>query len=133
MKHIGCYDAVASMLEVALDMDHYCKGVLSRKVNGTMNWTVAEIEAIEDFAKKFPITKYLAQRLPDSTDKSQIADCLIDQSGTISVEVGEAVQAILKAQKSESSDDSAKAIAEIQEAIEALQKAQNRLMAPKGE
>ena len=49
------------------------------------------------------------------------------------MEVGEAVQAILKAQKSENDDAKAKAIAEIQEAIEALQKAQNRLMVTKGE
>ena len=128
----GCYDAVIATLEAALDTS-YCKGLLSRKVNASMNWNIPEIIALENAANRYPVTEYLAKRLPASTDKSEIAECLIDQSGIISMEGGEAVNAILKAQKSESSDDSAKAIAEIQEAIEALQKAQNRLMVTKGE
>ena len=127
-----CYEEIIYHFKTAVDAG-YLKGTLSQKVSGRFNWNIAEIVALENAANRYPVTKYLAQRLPASTDKSEIAECLIDQSGIISMEGGEAVNAILKAQKSESSDDSAKAIAEIQEAIEALQKAKNRLMAPKGE
>ena len=125
-----CHEEIVEYLKKALGQ-RYLKGTLSQKLSGYWNWNIAEIIALENAANRYPVSEYLAQRLPASTDKSEIAECLIDQSGTISVEVGEAVQAILKAQKSESSDDGAKAIAEIQEAIEALEKAQNRLMVTK--
>lgn len=123
----GCQHSVAATLDAAIDVN-YSGGMISRKVNGSMQWHCREIMVLEDAAQKYPVTKYLAQRLPESQDKSEIADCLVDQSGKISKEVGEAVQAILKAQKSERCDDGAQAIAEIREAIDALQQAENRLV-----
>ena len=122
----GCHDAVASTLYAALDVN-YTKSMISRKLSGRdWHWGCAEIIVLENAIDKYPVTKFLAQRLSNSSDK-EIADCLVDQSGAISKEVGEAVHSILKAQQSNSSDDSAKAIAEIREAIDALQAAENRL------
>jgi predicted translin family RNA/ssDNA-binding protein len=94
-----------------------------------LDFTVADVIALEDAAQRYPITHLLARRLdkrnrPDTT-------CLITQTGIIAKESGEAISAILAAEQSSCADETAQAIAEIDEAVEALKTARARLESPK--
>ena len=78
--------------------------------------------ALEDAANIFPVTRMLMRRLSDT---EAAVGCIIDQAGVIAKESGEAVAAILKANKH--TDHRAQAIAEVDEAIVALRAARDWL------
>ena len=124
----GCYDAVAETINARWG-GGASKGTVSKKASGQLDFTVADVIALEDAAQRYPITHLLARRLdkrnrPDTT-------CLITQTGIIAKESGEAISAILAAEQSSCADETAQAIAEIDEAVEALKTARARLESPK--
>jgi hypothetical protein len=101
------------------------KGTVSKKASGALDWTVADVIALEDASEQFPITQMMVKRL-DARDV--ITDiCLMSLTGVIAKENGEAISAILAAEQSSSADDRVCAMKEIDEAIVALQQARARL------
>ncbi|OWJ81388.1 hypothetical protein [Haematobacter missouriensis] len=121
---LGCLDAVAETLNARWGGGH-SKGTISRKLHGSLDWTVRDIVGLEDAVGDYPVTRMLERRRADAG--IAIPACMIRQSGVISRETGEAVAAILAAEQSECAGDRAEAIKEIGDAIAALTAAQRRL------
>ncbi len=123
----GCYDAVAETINARWG-GGASKGTVSKKASGQLDFTVADVIALEDAAQRYPITRLLARRL-ENRDQTDV-DCLIMQTGVIAKESGEAISAILAAEQSSDANETAQALTEINEAIEALKAARTRLEAP---
>ena len=120
----GCYDAVAETINARWG-GGASKGTISKKISGLLDWTVADVIALEDASGRYPVTRLLARRLEGRN--AVAVDSLIEQSGLIAKEIGEAISAILAASQSSCADDRAQAIKEIADAIEALRQAQGTL------
>lgn len=125
----GCYDAVAETFNarwgVVSGAGGASKGTISKKVTGTLEWTVADVIALEDAAGRYPITRMMARRL-ELRPLSDGGSLLMDGS-SIAKESGEAISAILAAEQSTCADQKADAIAEILEARAALDRCLSRL------
>jgi len=118
-----CLDAAAETINARYGRGA-SKGTLSKKLSGQLDWSVAEVVALEDACGRFPVTRWMARRL----DRwGCLPAPMLAQAGAISREAGEAVAAILAAEQSAGADDRAQAVAEIDEAIEALRAARNQL------
>jgi hypothetical protein len=120
----GCYDAVAATINARWGGGS-SKGTVSKKASGILDWTVADVIALEDASEQFPITQMMVKRLEAQEVINDI--CLMSLTGMIAKENGEAIAAILSAQQSSSADDRVRAMKEIDEAIVALQQARARL------
>lgn len=125
----GCFDAVAETINARWDRiggaGGASKGTISKKVSGALDWTLADVIALEDASGRFPVTRLMARRLEDRVVMAQ--SCLLQQSGVIAKESGEAISAILAAEQSSGADEKAQAITEIDEAVLALRRARARL------
>ena len=120
----GCYDAVAETINTRWG-GGASKGTISKKTTGVLDWTVADVVALEDASGRYPVTRLLARRLENRTVTAD--NCLLLQTGIIAKESGEAIAAILSAEQSSGADERAQAINEIDEAISALKVARSRL------
>jgi len=120
----GCFDAVAETINGRWG-GGASKGTISKKVSGNLDWTLADVIALEDASGRFPVTRLLARRLEGRT--VLVDNCLMQQSGVIARESGEAISAILAAEQSSGADEKAQAIKEIDEAMLALRQARARL------
>ena len=116
----GCLDAAAETINARWG-GSASKGILSRKLSGSLDFTVADVIALEDASGRHPVTKLLARRLEERVVAD--TDCLVTQSGEIAKESGEAISAILSAKQSACANNKAQAIVELDEAIEVMQKA----------
>lgn len=126
VDHLGCFDAVAETINTRWG-EGASKGTVSKKVSGSLDWTIADVVALEDASGRYPVTRTLARRLEAA---GQVADCnLVEHSGVIAKESGEAIAAILAAQQSSCADQRADAVCEIEQAIQALNVARRRLEA----
>lgn len=126
----GCFDAVAETINARWG-GGASKGTISKKVSGTLDWTLADIIALEDASGRFPVTRLMARRLEARVVMAD--NCLMRQTGAIAKESGEAISAILSAEQSCDADEKAQAISEIDEAIYALRQARHRLEQPSDE
>jgi hypothetical protein len=122
----GCYDAVAETINARWG-GGASKGTVSKKASGQLDFTVADVIALEDAARIYPITRLLARRLEDR--EGVVAGCMIAHTGVIAKEGGEAVAAILAAEQSADAEDTAQALVEVDEAIQSLRAARARLEA----
>ena len=120
----GCFDAVAETINARWG-GGASKGTISKKASGTLDWTLADVIALEDASGRFPVTRMMARRLENRTVSAD--GCLMTQSGVIAKESGEAISAILAAEQSSCADEKAQAIKEIDEAMLALRQARGRL------
>ncbi len=120
----GCFDAVAESINARWG-GGASKGTISKKVSGTLDWTLADVIALEDASGRFPVTRLMARRLEDRVAMAE--NSLMIQSGIIAKESGEAISAILAAEQSCCADERAQAIKEIDEAMLALRQARARL------
>ncbi|KEP69617.1 hypothetical protein DL1_03195 [Thioclava dalianensis] len=120
----GCYDAVAETFNARWGGGS-SKGTVSKKVSGTLDWTVADVVALEDAAGRYPVTRMLARRLEDRPAVD--AGSLLMDGSSIAKESGEAIAAILAAEQSSGADEKAQAIKEIDDALFALGQARVRL------
>jgi hypothetical protein len=121
----GCYDAAAETINARWGRGA-SKGTISKKTSGVLDFSIADMIALEDAAGHHPITKWLARRLkPRPSVGADV--CLSRQSGLIAKESGEAIAAILSADQSSNADERAQAIQEIIEAEAALKTARLRL------
>ncbi len=120
----GCYDAVAETLNARWGGGS-SKGTISRKIGGNLEWTVADVIALEDAAGRYPVTRTLARRLEDRPVTG--GGSLLQDGSSIAKESGEAIAAILSAEQSASADERAQAVKEIDEAVLALRQARARL------
>lgn len=120
----GCYDAVAETINSRWG-GGASKGTVSKKASGALDWTIADVIALEDASGRFPVTRMMTRRLSEQ----DLGDdgCLLQDGSSIAKESGEALKALLDAQQSNSADDLAQAVCEINEAIEALKKARRRV------
>lgn len=120
----GCFDAAAETINARWG-GGASKGTICKKMSGVLDWTLADIIALEDAAGRFPVTRLMARRLEDRVVMAD--NCLMRQSGAIAKESGEAISAILAAEQSSGADEKAQAIKEIDEAMFALRQARARL------
>ena len=120
---LGCLDAAAETLNARWGGGH-SKGTLSRKLNGSLDWTVKDVAGLEDALGQFPVTRLLERRRVQATPATV---SILTQAGTISRETGEAIAAILAAEQSDSAHDRAQAVVELDQALEALRLARARL------
>lgn len=123
----GCFDAVAETINARWG-GGASKGTISKKVSGALDWTLADVIALEDASGRFPVTRLMARRL--ETRVLMTGGCLMLQSGAIAKESGEAIAAILAAEQSSGANERAQAIKEIDEAMYALRQARSRLEQP---
>jgi len=123
----GCFDAVAETINARWG-GGASKGTISKKASGALDWTVADVIALEDASGRFPVTRMMQRRLEGRCVMTE--NSLVAQSGIIAKESGEAIAAILSAEQSSSADEQAQAIKEIDEAMLALQQARTRLEGP---
>lgn len=122
----GCFDAVAETINARWG-GGASKGTISKKVSGTLDWTLADVIALEDASGRFPVTRLMARRLGNRVVMADHG--LMTQSGIIAKESGEAVLAILAAEQSSGANEKAQAIKEIDEAMLALRQARSSLEA----
>jgi hypothetical protein len=127
VQWFGCNDAVAATFNARWG-GGASKGTISKKVNGLLDWTVADVIALEDVAGQFPVTRLLARRLEHAIPVP--SGCLLRDGSSIAKESGEAIAAILSAEQSSGVAERVQAITEIDEAIEALGRARARLESP---
>ncbi len=123
---MGCLDAVAATIGARWGVA-VSKGTVSKKMTGGLDWTVADVIALEEALDDFPVTRALARRLGGASPASGGALSLSSHGGAIAKEAGEAVQAILSAGQSASAMDLADAAREIDEATAALEAARAKL------
>ena len=125
----GCYDAVAETFNarwgVVGGAGGASKGTVSKKVSGNLDWTVADVIALEDAAGRYPVTRMMARRL-ENRPAAEGGSLLMDGS-SIAKESGEAISSILAAEQSTCADECAQAIKEVDEAMFALRQARARL------
>ena len=120
----GCLDAAAETLNARWGRGA-SKGTLSRKLSGSLDWTLADVIALEDAAGRYPVTRMLARRLEGA--RTGVERSALDHAGSISKEAGEAVAAILSATQSADAGDLAQAIKEIEDVERAVREARARL------
>lgn len=125
VTRFGCLDAAAETINARLG-GGVCKGTLSKKLAGHLDFTVPEVWALEDAMGEFPMTRILARRLAGVVP-GMAGGSLVGQGGLIAKETGEAVAALLSADQSATARDSAAAIVEIDEAIAVLRQARDVL------
>lgn len=125
VQRFGCLDAAAETINARMG-SATTKGTLSRKIAGYLDFTVAEIVALEDAMGAWPVTRILARRSA-SGGAEMAGGTLVGQGGLIAKEAGEAVSAIVAADQSADAGDRATAIVEIGEAIDALEAARAHL------
>lgn len=120
----GCYDAVAETFNARWGGGS-SKGTISKKITGKLDWTIADVVALEDAANQYPVTRMLARRLENRP--SAAAGSLLTDGSSIAKESGEAIAAILSAEQSTCAAERAQAIKEIDDAVIALDQARRRL------
>jgi hypothetical protein len=123
VQSLGCFDAVAETINARWGASA-SKGTISKKMAGQLDWTMADVIALEDAAGRFPITRMLARR---RAARSTAPGTLIQDGASIAKEAGEAIAAVLAAEQSSGADERAEAIKEVDEAIVALRAARARL------
>lgn len=123
--YFGCFDAAAETINARWGRGA-SKGTISKKISGQLDWTVADVVALEDASGRYPVTRMLARRLDTASSHE---GSLLQHAGSIAKEMGEAVAAILAAEQSACADDKAQAIKELHEAETAVRLARERLEA----
>lgn len=123
----GCLDAVAETLAARWGAG-VSKGTLSKKMGGQLDWTLADVIAIEDAARNYPVTRLLARRLARA-EASPVAGNLVSGGAGIAKEAGEAVSAVLTLSALASAGEGARAEAlrEVRELIMAARAVERRL------
>jgi len=124
VNSLGCYDAVAETINARWG-GVCCKGTISKKVTGLLEWTFIDVIAIEDALQRYPITRLMVrrlERLPSVSPGSLMQDGI-----SIVKECGEAIAAVLAAEQSCCADQDAQAIAEVDEAIAAMRQVRAKL------
>ena len=114
---IGCFDAVAAVINARWG-GGASKGTISKKMNGQLDWTVADVIAVQDAAGDHSVTRILA-RAGDDMPSGVRVDPMELVSNSVR-ESAEAIGAVLSSLQS--GDDMARAevIVEIDQAIDAL-------------
>ncbi|MEH6521202.1 hypothetical protein [Sulfitobacter sp.] len=126
----GCFDAVAETINARWG-GGASKGTISKKASGSLDWTLADVIALEDASGRYPVTRLMARRLEGRV--VGVDSCLMIQTGIIAKESGEAISAILSAEQSSCANERAQAITEIDEAMQALRQARSHLEQPSAE
>lgn len=129
----GCFDAAAATISARWG-GGASKGTLSKKAAGLLDWTVADVIALEDAAGDYPVTRMLAKRMDGAGSRSDGAAVLpiLHHAGCISREAGEAVRAVLDAAQSGAAGDVDAALKELLEAEAALAACRERLQPRSG-
>ncbi|WP_215558763.1 hypothetical protein [Pseudooceanicola endophyticus] len=121
----GCYDAAADCIAARWGGSAN-KATISKKVSGLLDWTVADVIALEDARGQYPVTRLLARRVEEQDEV--LSGSLLSDGSEIAKECGEAIHAILRAHESSHGDDVARAIAELDEALAPMRTARTRLV-----
>ncbi|MFD2175642.1 hypothetical protein [Rhodobacter lacus] len=131
-ERLGGVHGTAAAIEARWG-DAVSPGTVSRKREGSLDFTVADVVAIEDALGVYPVTRMLARRMTETAVSAVTSAAeLALQAGEIAREAGEAVAALVRASQSMKAHDDAAALKEIDEAIEALRKARIALQTRMG-
>ncbi|MCZ0962859.1 hypothetical protein [Paracoccus benzoatiresistens] len=123
---LGCFDAVAETINARWGC-HTVKGTISRKANGTLNWDVFDVVALEDALGCDPVSQALARRnIAAAVTGNNISP--INDAAVISKENGEAIAALIQAGQSDCAGLRADAICQLEDAERAIRAAKARLM-----
>ena len=129
LSWFNCLDAAAETVNARWGAGA-AKGTLSKKASGALDWTVADVIALEDASGQYPVTRILARRLAGGGLPSP-SGCLVSAGADIARETGQAVAALLGASCSAgaiaSAEDHATAVKELLEARNAIDAALARL------
>ncbi|MBZ4023267.1 hypothetical protein CKO11_12440 [Rhodobacter sp. TJ_12] len=126
-ERLGGVHGAAAALEARWG-DPVAASTISRKREGSLEFTVADVVAFEDALGAYPVSRMLARRMADAeVARAMDAGELALQAGEIAREVGEAVGALVQAAQSARAVDRAAALKEIDEALDALRKARGAL------
>ena len=123
---LGCFDAVAETINARWGC-HTVKGTISRKANGSLNWDVFDVVALEDALGCDPVSQALARRNTDATVTGNNISPITD-AAVISKENGEAIAALIQAGQSDCAGLRADAICQLEDAERAIRAAKARLM-----
>lgn len=127
-KHFGGdVDAVAATFSAFWEKGT-SKGTISRKMNGSLEWTVADMIAMEGATGDHVLTKFLARRLRPA-DAEEDGASIVDLVGSASKEGGEGVAAALASIAASSGGDRAVALREVREAIDAFRRLESAIRA----
>lgn len=128
VARLGCLDAVAETINARWG-GGASKGTVSRKLSGSLDWTLLDVIALEDALGIYPVTRLLSRRRAKAAAEDGRSG--IDHAVSIHRETGEAVASILSAEQSDCAGDRARAVKEIDEAIYALTAARDKLAGPR--
>lgn len=117
IERLGGFDAACAVLEARWGHP-VSKGTLSKKKAGVLDFTVADVWALEEVLGEYPVTDLLTKRR-DAGVRAEGGD-LLALSGMVSKESGEAVQAVLALLGRGDDGDPAATIKELNEAISAM-------------
>lgn len=126
LARFGCLDAAAETINARWG-GGASKGTLSRKTNGSLDWTLHDAIALEDASGAYPVTRLMEQRRARACQNGLMVSGIV-HAGEISRETGEAVAALLAAEQSNCAGDRAQAVKEIDDAIAALKAARALLV-----
>ena len=124
VQRVGCLDAAAAIIGARMGAVP-SKGTLSKKLAGSLDFTIVDLIALEDASSCFHVTTMLVKRMSAAI---VAPGCLIEEGAIVAREGGEAVSAILMASQSNGTQNTTRALVEVDEAIAALQKVRATLV-----
>ena len=127
VQRLGCLDSAAEVI-AARTGNSVNKGTLSKKMSGSLDWTVSDIVALEDALSTYPVTQSLGRRLGR---EAFVRGCLMTEGALLAKEAGEAVAAVMRAANAATATaaDRASAIQELSEAEDMLRRCRTTLEA----
>ncbi|MBD9528404.1 hypothetical protein [Paracoccus sp. PAR01] len=120
VARFGCLDAAAETINARFGAS-VSKGTISRKLSGSLDWSVLDVAAMEAALGAYPVTRLMDQVRVQAAISGTIPNTSsIAQAASISRESGEAVASILAAEQSNCAGDIVQAIKEIDDALAAM-------------
>ena len=108
----GGVDAAAALIGARLGTE-ISKGTISKRMTGKLGWPLDEIRALEKVLNDFPVSRWVAQSLPEAAEGLNI----MQGAGAMAVETGEAMAAVMDFTSGRGSKDRARK--EVQDAVAA--------------
>lgn len=122
----GCLDAASATIEARWGIPS-SKGTLSRKMSGSLDWTLRDLITFEDALGTDTVSRVIGQRWAGNRVSGCNKPLGLDDVSDISLESGQAVSKILRAMQSNCAGDRAEAIKEIDDAVAELMDARRKL------
>jgi hypothetical protein len=113
IEEAGGVDATSALVSARLGRN-VCKGTISKRMSGDLDWPLVEIRALEKVVGNFCVSRWIAGDVPEVAQ----AQSLMTAAALAVREHGEAIAATLAV--ASGSGDMAVALCEMDEALQAL-------------